>query len=96
MPKNLTQLANGKANVKKAGGQLIDFTPIAKAIIASGEYFSVTEVWKSKQMVNKVVTRFRTYKLLNAQVKGRKMMRILDKGLFYYGKFDANFVKTHK
>lgn len=94
MPKNLTQLSNGKANVKRAGGKIIDFAPIAKAIIESGQYYTVSEVWK--QMVHKKVSRFRTYKLLNAQVKGRRMMRILDKGQFHYGKFNADFVKSHK
>lgn len=96
MPKNLNQLSKGKANVKKAGGKKIDFTPIAKRIIDSGQYFTVKEVHEGKTMVNKVVSRFRTMKLLNKQVEGRRMMRILDNGKFHYGKWDEEFVKNHR
>ena len=85
MPKTLKQLAGAQRNVKRAGGKKIDFKPIAKAIIESGLYYSVTDVWKGKKMVNKRVTRFRTMRLLNNVVAGKRMTRLLLKGTFYYG-----------
>jgi len=93
--KTLKQL-KGKSNVKKIGGKKIEFQPIAKKIIESGNYYSVSEVWKHKNMVNKIVSRFRTMKLLNNQLKGRRMMRILEKGTFYYGRFDETYYNDHK
>jgi len=85
MPKTLKQLAGAQRNVKKAGGKKIDFKPIAQAIIASNQYYTVKEVHEGVNMVNKQVTRFRTMKLLNAQVAGKRMDRYLLKGAFYYG-----------
>lgn len=87
MPKTLKQLANAKRNVKRAGGKKIDFAPIAKAIIESGQYYTVTEVWTD--LVKKKVSRFRTMKLLNNQVKGKRMIRLYDNGKFYYGRPEA-------
>ncbi len=95
MPKSLKELSSGKVGIKRAGGQKIKFAPIVKRIIASGQYYTVSEVWKSPQMVNKVVSRFRTMKLLNKQVAGRRLMKIFDNGRFHYGKFDADFAKAH-
>jgi len=101
MPIPISQL-KGKANVKKAGGKKIDFAPIAKRIIASGDYYTVKEVHEGKNLVNNVVSRFRTMKLLNKQVEGRRMMRVLVKDaktkrqLFVYGKFDEAYVKANK
>jgi len=83
MPKSLTQLKNAKRNVKRAGGKKVDFKPIAQKIIQSGEYYTVSEVWKN--LVQKKVSRFRTMKLLNAQVRGHKMTRLWMDGRFYYG-----------
>lgn len=83
MPKTLAQLSHAKRNVKRAGGKKIDFKPIAKQIIASGNYYTVTEVWTD--LVHKKVSRFRTMKLLNAQVAGHRMTRLWMDGRFYYG-----------
>ena len=85
MPKKLSELKNAQRGVKRAGGKKIDFLPIAQRIIESGLYYSVTEVWKSANMVNKKVTRFRTMKLLNKCVQARRMTRLLEKGVFFYG-----------
>ena len=83
MPKNLSQLQNAKRNVKRAGGKKIDFKPIAQQIIKSSQYYTVSEVWKD--LVQKKVSRFRTMKLLNAQVAGHRMTRLWMDGKFYYG-----------
>jgi len=83
MPRTLKQLAGAKRGVKKAGGQKIDFKPIAQAIIKSGNYYTVSEVWKN--LVHKKVGRYRTMRLLNAQCVKGKMERLLEKGVFYYG-----------
>jgi len=85
MPKTLKELENAKRNVKRAAGQKIQFAPIAQKIITSGQYYTVSEVWKSPDLVNKKVSRFRTMKLLNYQVLGRKMTRLYEGGKFYYG-----------
>ena len=85
MPKKLSELKNAKRNVKRAGGKKIDFKPIAQAIIESGLYYTVTEVWTNANMVNKKVSRFRTMKLLNNAVKGRRMTRLYEHGKFFYG-----------
>ena len=83
MPKTLKQLSNAKRGVKRAGGKKIDFKPIVQRIVKSGQYYSVTEVWKS--MVQKKVGRYRTMRLLNAQCVKGKLERLLEKGTFYYG-----------
>jgi len=85
MPKNLNELKDAKRNVKKAAGKKIDFAPVATKIIQSGVYYTVKEVFEAADMVNKRVSRFRTMKLLNTQVKGRRMTRLYMDGKFYYG-----------
>lgn len=91
MPFNLNELKNGTVNPKRKGGKKIDFKPITKKIIASGQYWSVKEV--HEQFVQKKVTRFRTMKLLNREVKGLRLMKIDRKGTYYYGKYDKTIVQ---
>ena len=79
-------MKDAKRNVKKAAGKKIDFGPVAQKIIVSGQYYTATEVFENADLVNKKVGRFRTMKLLNNQVKGRKMTRLYMDGKFYYGK----------
>ena len=84
MPKTLEQLKNAKRNVKKVGGQKIDFKKVVQKILASGKYWSVKEV--HVELVQKKVGRFRTMKLLNgACIKGGKLERLYENGRFYYG-----------
>jgi len=85
MPKTLGELKDAKRGVKKAAGKKIDFEPIAQMIIRSGQYFTKREVWSSPNMVNKRVSLFRTKKLLDAKVAGRRMTRLYMDGKFYYG-----------
>jgi len=85
MPKKLSELKKALRGVKRAGGKKIDFKPIAQRIIESGLYYSVTEVWTGTHLVNKAVGRFRTMKLLNKCVQARRMTRLLEKGVFFYG-----------
>lgn len=85
MPKSLEQLKEAKRGVKKAGGQKIKFAPILDAIIKSGQYFTKREVWESQNLVNKKVTLFRTKKLLDNAVLGRRLTRLYQDGKFYYG-----------
>jgi len=84
--KSLKELRGKPRNVKRKGGKKIDFGPIAKKIIDSGTYYSVKEVWTRKDMVNRAVSRFRTMKLLNNQVKGGRMCYFESEGKYWYGK----------
>jgi len=85
VPKKIEELANAKKNYKRKTKK-IDFQPIAKKIIESGLYYTVTEVWSRPDLVNKQVSRFRVMKLLNNQVRGRRMIRLYQNGKFYYGR----------
>jgi hypothetical protein len=85
MPKTLEQLANAKRGVKRAGGQKVKFAPIVAQIVSSKLYYTVTEVWKGQNMVNKRVSRFRTMKLLNKAVAARRLMKLYENGMFHYG-----------
>jgi len=85
MPKSIDELKDAKRNVKKAGGKKIDFAPILTAIIKSGQYYTKREVWSAVDMVNKKVSLFRTKKLLDHAVTGRRLTRLYQDGKFYYG-----------
>jgi len=85
MPKSLVELKDAKRGVKKAGGKKIDFAPILASIVKSGQYFTKREVWESATMVNRRVTLFRTKKLLDSAVIGRRLTRLYQDGRFYYG-----------
>ena len=85
-PKALSELKDAKRNVKRAGGQKIDFKPILSAIISSGQYYTKREIWESTSMVNKKVSLFRTKKLLDSAVAGRRLTRLYQDGKFWYGK----------
>lgn len=85
MPKSLAELKDAKRNVKKAAGKKIDFAPVAQMILKSGQYYTKREVWNSPEMVNKKVSLFRTKKLLDSYVAGRKMTRLYLDGKFFYG-----------
>jgi len=85
MPKSLAELKDAKRNVKKAAGKKIDFQPVVQMILKSGQYFTKREVWSSPEMVNKKVSLFRTKKLLDSQVAGRRLTRLYMDGKFYYG-----------
>jgi len=85
MPKSLKELAHAKRNVKKVGGKKIEFAPIVQKILESGLYFTVSEVHTSTNLVDKKVSRFRTMKLLNRAVAGRRLTRLYQDGKFYYG-----------
>ena len=83
MPKSLSELKDAKRNVKKAGGKKIDFQPILAQIIKSGAYYTKREVYET--MVDKKVSLFRTKKLLDNAVTGRRLTRLYQDGKFYYG-----------
>ncbi|KXH76262.1 MAG: hypothetical protein AM326_03110 [Candidatus Thorarchaeota archaeon SMTZ-45] len=83
MPKSLTELQNCTINPKRKGGKKIDFAPIVKSIIESGKFWSVSEV--HTKMVQKKVSRFRTMKLLQRAVTGRRLQCRDLKGTYYYG-----------
>ena len=85
-PKALSELKDAKRNVKRAGGQKIDFKPILSAIISSGQYYTKREIWESTSMVNKRVSLFRCKKLLDNAVAGRRLTRLYLDGKFWYGK----------
>jgi len=85
LPKSLAELKDAKRNVKKAGGQKIDFKPILESIIKSGVFYTKREVWEASNMVGKKVSLFRTKKLLDNAVIGRRITRLYQDGKFYYG-----------
>ena len=85
MPKSLADLKDAKRNVKKAGGQKIDFKPILAKIMAGSMFYTKREVWESPNMVGKKVSLFRTKKLLDNAVTGRRITRLYQDGKFYYG-----------
>jgi len=85
LPKSLTELKDAKRNVKKAGGKKVDFQPILAAILKSGQYWTKREVWESPNFVNKKVSLFRTKKLLDHAVTGRRLTRLYQDGKFFYG-----------
>jgi len=89
MPKTLAELKDAKRNVKRAGGKKVDFTPILAKILSSGVYYTKREVWASADLVNRKVSLFRTKKLLDNAVKGRRLTRLYTDGKFYYGKLEA-------
>lgn len=82
-PKALSELKNAQRNVKKVGGKKIDFAGIVQKIVASGKYWSVSEVHTT--LVEKKVGRFRTMKLLNGACTTKKLERLYENGTFYYG-----------
>lgn len=83
MPKTLAQLKGCTLNPKRKGGKKIDFEPITQKIIESGKFWSVKEV--HEQMVQKKVSRFRTMKLLQRKVAGKRLRCFDLKGTYYYG-----------
>lgn len=85
-PKSLDDLKDAKRNVKKAGGKKVDFAPILAKILSSGQYYTKREVYEAADMVNKRVSLFRTKKLLDHAVTGRRLTRLYQDGKFYYGK----------
>jgi len=83
MPKPIAELKDAKTPTKRKGGRKIQFAPIVAQIVQSGQFWSVKEV--HEQLVKEQVSRFRTMRLLQTAVAGKRLRVLEDGGKYYYG-----------
>lgn len=90
MPKEISEFDELDEAPGKVGGRKVDWADIARKINETGLSYTAREVWENSQLVNHVVTLFRTKNALDSlarqmKKRGPLLRRRTDGRTFWYG-----------